>query len=143
MIKYKLNCKSCNKSFDSWFASSKEFDKLKKLKLVDCKFCNSLDIAKSLMAPNVLNNFKKKSKIIEEDKKLKIIRNKMRNYQKFIKKNLEYVGDNFAYEARTIHYGKDKNKKGIYGKATNNQIKELNEEGIETQTLPWIDENKN
>ena len=95
------------------------------------------------MAPNVLNNFKKKSKIIEEDKKLKILRNKMRNYQKFVKKNLEYVGDNFAYEARTIYYSKDRNKKGIYGKATHNQIKELSEEGIETQTIPWIDENKN
>ena len=111
MIKYKLNCKSCNKSFDSWFASSKEFDKLKKLRLVDCKFCNSLDIVKSLMAPNVLNNFKKKSKIIGEDKKLKILRNKIRNYQNFIKKNLEYVGDNFAYEARTIHYSRNRKKK--------------------------------
>ena len=143
MIKYKLNCKSCNKSFDSWFASSKDFEKLKKLKILDCKFCNSLDVVKSLMSPNILNKSKKRLKILENERKIKILSNKIRNYQKFIKKNLEYVGDNFAYEARRIHYRNCNKKKGIYGKATDVEIKELSDEGIETQTLPWIDEKNN
>ena len=55
MIKYNLICKSCKKSFDSWFASSKEYEKLKKLKHINCYSCNSQDIDKSLMSPNVLN----------------------------------------------------------------------------------------
>ena len=55
MIKYKLICKKCKKSFDSWFSSSKEYEKLKKLKLIDCNYCNSTHITKSLMAPNVVN----------------------------------------------------------------------------------------
>ena len=52
------------------------------------------------------------------------------------------MGENFSYEARSIHYNKKK-KKGIYGKATKEEIKELNEEGIETQTIPWIDDKEN
>ena len=49
MIKYKLKCKKCNNIFDSWFASSKEFEKLKKIKLINCTNCNSLEIDKSIM----------------------------------------------------------------------------------------------
>ena len=63
-----------------------------------------------------------------------------------IKNNFEYVGDNFAYEARSIHYdSKDdkKNKKGIYGSASLEEVKELQEEGIKTETIPWIKEEEN
>ena len=64
-------------------------------------------------------------------------------YQKFIKNNFEFVGENFAYEARSIHYNSKKKNKGIYGKATIKQVKELSDEGIETQTIPWIEEKEN
>ena len=64
-------------------------------------------------------------------------------YQKFIKNNFKYVGDNFAYEARLIHYNSKKKPKGIYGTASKKDMKELKEEGIDTQVLPWIDENQN
>ena len=53
MIKYKLKCKKCTKSFDSWFSSSKEFERIKKLKLLNCNFCKSKNIDKTLMAPNL------------------------------------------------------------------------------------------
>ena len=65
------------------------------------------------------------------------------SYQKFIKENFKYVGDNFAYEARSIHYNSKKKSKGIYGSATKEDLKELKEEGIDAQIIPWIDENKN
>ena len=64
-------------------------------------------------------------------------------YQKFIKKNFDYVGKNFAYEARSIHYKNKKREKGIYGTASNDEIKELREEGIMTETIPWIEDKKN
>ena len=68
----------------------------------------------------------------------------MREYQRFIKNNFDYVGENFSYEARSIHYNsKNKNSKGIYGRATNDEIKSLNEEGIETQNIPWLEEKEN
>ena len=56
MIKYKLLCKNCSQDFDSWFASSKEFEKLRKSKFINCPNCNSINIDKSLMAPSVINN---------------------------------------------------------------------------------------
>ncbi len=139
MIKYKLICKNCNLSFDSWFASSNEYEKLKKKRFLSCHNCDSKKIEKTLMAPKILNRTKKNN-----GKKLKFIQinKKIKEYQKFIKENFKYVGDNFAYEARSIHYDKKKKIKGIYGTASNEEIKELKEEGIDTEVIPWI-ENKN
>ena len=54
MIKYKLVCKDCNNIFDSWFSSSKEYEKLKKRKYLNCHICDSHKIEKALMAPNIL-----------------------------------------------------------------------------------------
>ena len=108
MIKYKLICKACSKDFDSWFASSKEFEKLKKSKFIICPNCNSFMIEKSLMAPSIINN-KEKSINLNQRKHLKI-KNKLKEYKNFIKNNFEYVGDNFTYEARSIHYNNKKKK---------------------------------
>ena len=138
MIKYKLTCKNCDLKFDSWFSSSKEFDKLKKLNLINCTRCNSLKVKKTLMSPMVLNSSIKNLNDDLNQKKIIKFKNKIREYQKFIKKNFEYVGENFAYEARSMHYNTKKKSKAIYGKATNDEVKSLNEEGIETQTIPWI-----
>ena len=142
MIKYKLICKECNSSFDSWFSTSKEFEKLKKLKHINCYNCNSLKVEKTLMSPSVFNSKKNKSEIIENKKYIKI-KNKIKEYQKFIKNNFDYVGENFSYEARSIHYNDKKRDKGIYGNASIKDIKELSEEGIETETIPWVNDNEN
>ena len=141
MIKYKLNCKDCTQSFDSWFATSKEYDRVKKMSLINCHNCNSTNIDKSLMAPNLLKT--KKNDISARDKKFTKVKNKLKKYQKFIKNNFEYVGDNFSYEARLIHYNKKETQKGIYGNATQKDVKELKEEGIETEMIPWIKDNEN
>ena len=142
MIKYKLGCKRCDNLFDSWFPSSKEYEKLKSLKHISCPNCNSLKIEKSLMSPNVLNSKKEKPEIIKNKKYVKV-KNKIKEYQKFIKNNFEYVGENFAYEARSIHYNNKKKFKGIYGNATIEEAKELNEEGINTEIIPWVNEKDN
>ena len=142
MIKYKLNCKNCELSFDSWFASSKEYEKLKKRNLLNCHFCNSRKVEKSLMAPKLIN--KPNSKNFEnQNLKLKKISSKIKEYQKFIKNNFKFVGKNFAYEARSIHYNSKKNKMGIYGTATKEEIKELKEEGVKTEILPWFEDKRN
>tara|TARA_Y100001970_G_scaffold32595_1_gene40460 strand:- start:750 stop:1172 length:423 start_codon:yes stop_codon:yes gene_type:complete len=140
MIKYRLLCSDCLGDFDSWFASSKEFEKLKKSKLINCPNCNSLKIKKSLMAPSVINN--KDNDYLKPKKRLEV-KKKLKEYKKFIKKNFEYVGDNFTYEARSIHYNNKKKDKGIYGNASSKDIKELSEEGIEIETIPWINDKEN
>ena len=137
MIKYNLICKHCDYSFNSWFSSSTEFEKLKKKKLLNCHICNSLNIEKTLMSPNVLRS-KKHTKLEIKNEKYKTVKKTIEEYQKFIKKNFEYVGENFAYEARSIHYKNKKKLKNIYGTTTKKEAKELREEGIEAITIPWI-----
>ena len=143
MIKYNLLCKKCDLAFDSWFASSKEYDKLKKKKLLNCLGCGSLKVEKNLMAPkfitkNLSHNNEKKDLI-----RYKKIKKTIREYQKFIKNNFNYVGDNFAYEARSIHYNNKKKHKGIYGTASKQDLKELKEEGIDAQMVPWFENENN
>ncbi len=135
MIKYKLICKECDLKFDSWFASSKEYEKLKKKKLLTCHKCNSVKVEKTIMAPQLINS---KSKTEEKlnFKKYNKVKQTIIDYQKFIKDNFKFVGDNFAYEARSIHYNGKKKLKGIYGSASKKDLKELKEEGIDAQMIP-------
>ena len=142
MIKYKLACNNCKISFDSWFASSKEFEKLKKKKLLNCYSCNSLEVDKSLMAPTFINK-KKNINQTSELVKYQNVKKTIKNYQKFVKDNFKYVGKNFAYEARSIHYGEKKNSKGIFGNASKKDLNELKEEGINTHMITWIEDKDN
>ena len=142
MIKYKLFCRNCNLKFDSWFASSNEYERLKKKKFLSCHACNSIKVEKTIMAPQLINrklNTDEKANI----EKYKKVKKTIMGYQKFIKENFKFVGDNFAYEARSIHYNGKKKSKGIYGSASKKDLKELKEEGIDAQMIPWIDENEN
>ena len=142
MIKYKLVCNDCDITFDSWFASSHEYEKLKKKKFLICHNCNSQKVEKTLMAPKLINS-KKNLKDNKDIEKYNSIKKTIKNYQKFIIDNFKYVGDNFAYEARSIHYDKKKKAKGIYGSASKQDLKELKEEGIETQMIPWVEDKDN
>ena len=142
MIKYSLVCKDCDLTFESWFASSKEYEKLKKKNFLSCHSCNSLNVEKNLMAPSLIN---RKSDDLggKELKKYNKIKKTIIEYQKFIKNNFEYVGQNFAYKARSIYYDSKKKRKGIYGTASKQDIKELKEEGIVTQVIPWMEDDSN
>jgi len=142
MIKYKLICKDCETTFDSWFSTSREYEKLKKKSFLNCHFCNSLNVEKTLMSPSV---FMSKNNIMIDtpSQKYKEIKKTISQYQEFIKKNFNYVGENFAYEARSIHYKNKKSSKGIYGTATNEDLKELKEEGIQAEIIHWIKDNTN
>ena len=140
MIKYNLKCKHKHE-FESWFLDSKEFEKLKSKKMIECIFCKTRSIEKSVMAPSVLSQEQKQKnqKSIKYIKKIQKDLLKMRN---FVEKNFEYVGNNFPREVRNVYYDKRKNK-NIYGKATLEETQELEEEGIELATIPWIDNKKN
>ena len=142
MIKYRLNCNKCSLIFDSWFASSREYEKLKKKKLLSCHACGSTNVDKTLMTPQLISK-KSQLKSKENLKKFKNVKKIIKEYQKFIKKNFKYVGKNFAFEARSIHYNNKKNEKGIYGTASKVELKELSEEGIDTQSIPWIEDKNN
>ena len=137
MIKYNLKCKNKHE-FESWFSDSKEFDRLKRKNLIECIFCQSKRIEKSIMAPNVAN-----TKLQNKQKKISSL--KMKNFKKdliklrkFVEKNFEYVEHNFANKVREVYYDK-KNNRSIYGTTTPEEREELADEGIDLLSVPWTD----
>ena len=112
-----------------------------KKKLINCIYCNSTSIKKSIMSPN-LSSKSNKINVSDKNNVGKNIKKQLLKFRKYIEKNCINVGDNFAQEARNIHYDK-KTSKGIYGKATQKETSELKEEGIEISTIPWIDKTEN
>ena len=141
MIKYNLKCQN-NHEFESWFSDSKEFEKLKKKKMLECIYCNSSNIKKSIMSPNVLNSESDKRKLnsVElKSKEIAKIKKELKKIQKFVENNFKYVGNKFTQEVKDIHYNNKKDK-NIYGTTTQQERDELKEEGIELTTIPWIKE---
>ena len=138
MIKYNLICE-CGKTFESWFSSSDEHDVLRRKKLINCIYCDSTSVRKSVMAPNLFSKTNKTSKNTNVEKKIK---KQLLELRRYIEKNCKNVGDNFPREARSIHYDK-KTSKGIYGKATQEETAELLEEGIDVATIPWPNNSEN
>jgi len=140
MIKYLLKCKNKHE-FESWFSNSKEYEKLKKKKLIECIFCKSQDVNKSIMSPNVVGKNNIENKIFNNKEFTKIKKNLIK-IKKFVEKNFEFVGDRFPKEVREIYYDNKKNK-NIYGTASLEERLELEEEGIELASIPWIDNKEN
>ena len=138
MIKYNLTCE-CGETFGSWFLNSSEFDSLCKKKFIKCIYCESTLVKKSVMAPNLP---RKSNKTSRKNKLEKNIKKQLLNFRKYIEKNCRNVGENFAREARSIHYDK-KSSQGVYGKATSEETSELIDEGIDVVTIPWIDKSEN
>tara|TARA_Y100000590_G_scaffold282056_1_gene317262 strand:- start:959 stop:1375 length:417 start_codon:yes stop_codon:yes gene_type:complete len=138
MIKYNLFC-SCSKTFESWFSSSTEYEVLKRKKLINCIYCGSTSVQKTVMSPNLTSKSNKDSKNYKIEKSIK---KQLAEVRRYIEKNCKNVGDNFPQEARSIHYDK-KTSKGIYGKATPEETAELLEEGIDVTTIPWTDKTEN
>ena len=136
MIKYNLKCHN-NHEFRSWFSNSQEFEKLKKEKLLECIYCSSKKINKSIMSPMISIVSKKKSDTINLEKNLKSEKAKLLKIRNYIENNFEYVGKNFIKEVREIYYDK-KSERTIYGSTTEDERKELAEEGIDLISVPWV-----
>mgnify|MGYP003684086165 FL=1 len=136
MIKYNLRCNN-NHEFESWFSNSNEFDNLKKKKLLECIFCASKKIDKSIMAPMVFGSKENNDELKIFNENLKKEKNKLLELRKYVENNFEFVGTNFSRKVREIYYD-NKNKKMIYGTATSKERKELEAEGIDLLSIPWI-----
>mgnify|MGYP001210398077 FL=1 len=136
MIKYNLKCHN-DHEFESWFSNSKEFEKLNKKDLLECIFCSSKKINKSIMAPTILNSKEKNNQTEMINKDFKDEKNKLLNLRKFIETNFDYVGKDFGKKVREVYYDK-KNKNAIYGTTTPEEREELAEEGIDLLSIPWV-----
>ena len=139
MIKYALICE-CDAEFEGWFPDSASFDKQKKAGQVQCPMCDSTNVAKAVMAPNLkkkANQTRTKSKgnLMMSGKARQILK----TIEQTVKKEFTAVGKKFAQEARKASKGERDEK--IYGTATKKEIKQLEKEGIDIFPVPEIKDN--
>ena len=136
MIKYNLKCHK-DHEFESWFSNSEEFDKLNNRNLLECIFCSSKKIDKSIMAPMISSSKNKNLQFEILDKNFYKNKKKLLQLRNYIEKNFDYVGKNFSKKVREVYYDK-KNNKAIYGTTTPEEREELADEGIDLLSIPWI-----
>ena len=137
MIVFNLCCSDCDFAFEGWFENTKDYDKQIKQGLVSCPSCNSIQIKKGLMAPNVAKKSNSKTSKIN-----KSIASNVKKLKKIIEKEFDYVGDKFTEEAKKIKYGEVK-ERPIYGEASIEQTKELIDEDIDLMPLPFSSKKTN
>ncbi len=130
MIKYTLNCDQ-NHQFESWFQSSDAFETLARAGHLSCAICGSDQVSRGIMAPSVSTSRKKASPPAPD------VEQALTKMREEVEKNSDYVGMNFAAEARAMHLG-DKPERAIYGEAKPEDAKSLIEDGVPVAPLPFI-----
>ena len=136
MIKYILKCEN-DHEFESWLSNSEEFEKLKKKKLLECIYCNTKNVNKSIMSPMISNSFTKDEQIEISKKDISNEKNKLIQLRKYIENNFEYVGKDFSKKVREVYYD-NKSQKTFYGTTTLEEREELADEGIDLLSIPWV-----
>ena len=160
MIRYELRCDQAHE-FDGWFKDSAAFDKLAAAGLVECPHCGPTKVAKRLMAPAIPKKGRPASNAKAEALPAPVaasptpppsppalpaaalaampaeLRAMLRHMRTEIEKNCDYVGADFAEEARKIHHGETE-ARGIFGEASEDEAEALREEGIEIARIPWV-----
>ena len=145
MIRYTLKC-SNDHVFDSWFRNSEAFDTLRASGQITCSACGNTDVAKAIMAPAVTGKQKpgieaapdaqpgEAAPLSEPSHPAEVALRKIRDH---IRKNSDYVGSEFASEARKMHDGESE-QRSIWGEATLKDAKALHDDGIPVAPLPFI-----
>jgi len=162
MIKYQLICDKSHE-FEGWFGDSTAFESQQESGLLTCPVCGSADVRRALMAPNLASPKTRKTDLAEQQpsaqpepqpqpqapqqasaalppaaaRKMQELMSEMRALQTKIREECRDVGNDFAEEARKIHYG-EVEPEGIYGQATAEEREALDEEGIEIMDMPWL-----
>jgi hypothetical protein len=138
MIHFQLKC-SQDHEFKAWFRSSESFADQCKRGDVGCPICGDVQISKALMTPSIAKGkiasgyaAEKRAQEVAEQ-----VLNAAKKLREVVEENFEYVGDDFADEARAIHYG-DTIERDIYGEATEKEAEELDEEGIDFTRIPKL-----
>jgi hypothetical protein len=161
MIRYALRCER-DHTFESWFQSSSAFDSQVKRKLVSCPVCNSVNVEKAIMAPQIVSKKGREKAnpapvpapppaaaetpaagstplLMAQEREL---RTKLKELRDHIVKNADNVGERFPTEARKMHYG-DIEHRPIYGEASPEEARALIDEGVEVSPLPVLPDDRN
>ena len=146
MIRYSLICAK-DHEFDGWFRDSAAYDEQQKSGALSCPVCGSGKVRKAIMAPAVGSGSREPAApepvaAAGRDAKLARLLEHMRRLRRYVEENADYVGREFAEEARRIHY-EETEPRGIYGETTREEAQALIEEGIEIAPLPILPEDNN
>ena len=135
MIQFTLKCANDHR-FDSWFQSGVAFDKLHAAGMVSCSVCGSTTVDKAMMAPWVgTEDAPETPKKPSLSAPASPAEQALSELRKYVEKNSDYVGRNFASEARAIHTG-DAPARPIWGETTAEERDALREEGVQALPLP-------
>ncbi len=137
MIKYELKCGACAQHFEGWFADSGTYDSQAVAGEILCPFCSSTDIKKAIMAPNIAVRQDQSEPPVSPEMVKAEVRRTLMEMRRGVEENCDYVGDEFAKEARRIHKGESE-ERGIYGDATREEAEDLVEDGIPVMPIPWV-----
>ena len=138
MIRYSLKC-DAGHGFDSWFKGAEAFSTLLAAGQVVCPVCGLAAVEKELMAPAVRPARKAAAAPARPDLSAPAseLEEKIAALRRQIEENSEYVGMNFAAEARAIHAG-DAPERVIHGEAKPDEARAMIEEGLPVAPLPFL-----
>lgn len=156
MIHYQVQC-SKGHGFDGWFRDSAAFDAQAERGLVECPACGDTSVQRALMAPAVPKKGRELVAVapipvpapatprppadapiaVVAERLPDHVRAMLQRLRSEVEKNCDYVGEQFADEARRIHRG-ETSPRGIYGETTPEQAEALSDEGIEVNRIPWV-----
>jgi hypothetical protein len=134
MILFDLRC-ARDHVFEAWFPNSAAYEKQAKAGAVGCPTCGSRKVEKAPMAPRIGKGGEAKVPVVASEHAE--IRKQLMELRSKIEANCDYVGNKFAEEARRIHYGETE-RRDIYGEASDDEAKELHDEGVEFARVPWL-----
>jgi hypothetical protein len=152
VIRYALTCDKRH-GFESWFKSSKAYDDQVARGLLVCPQCGSAKVEKAMMAPTVARRQRRersarapadkdKSPVALLSEHERELRGKLKELREQLIKNADYVGPQFAEEARKMHYGEIEHR-SIYGEASPEEAASLLDDGIEFHPLPYLPNERN
>ncbi|MBO9465186.1 DUF1178 family protein [Tropicibacter sp. R15_0] len=140
MIQYSLKCANGHR-FDSWFQSASAFDKLQGAGHVTCAVCGTSEVEKALMAPRVNKKAEAESNATDLRSPDTAAEEALAKIKAHVEENSDYVGKDFASEARAMHLG-DSPERSIWGEAKPEDAKALIDDGIPVAPLPFVPNRK-
>lgn len=145
MIHYSLRCEPAGHGFDGWFRSSADFEAQAARGFLECPVCGATVVSKALMRPAVSTSESRPAEGAAAAGVPSEVAEAMARLQELareVRAKADYVGNEFAEEARRIHYGEAEERQ-IYGEASGGDVRALMEEGITAIPLPPLPEDKN
>lgn len=147
MIHYQLRCEAGHE-FDGWFKNSEGFEAQAAAGLISCPSCGGVKVERALMAPAIARKGRESvaapqvpvepapaptADVMLPD----AVRGALQTLRAEVEKNCDYVGADFAAEARRIHEG-EAPPRGIYGESSEADLEALAEDGIGVARIPWV-----